>query len=395
MKKSYLLPVLSALSLGVSSNVAAVDVGQWYFSPNLSYIVADDDRLADDELGLQLGVGQVVDQQWNIELSAVIDTLDMNSGAGEYKQIGLLLDGLYFLDRDDSYDPYLVAGVAALQTKVPGSKGTNLMLNLGAGLQHRINDDISMRADIRYRLDDDDKSIATENRFGDWLVNIGLVIPFGGAQAAPMMAALSSDADGDGVIDANDRCLTTVAGASVDVNGCELDGDKDSVVDRLDRCPTTAAGIKVDGRGCELDSDNDGVFDSADSCPGSAAAASVDMKGCEIADVIVLKGVNFKSGSADLTEGSKVILDDVAQTLKKNADLVVELSGYTDNTGSKAFNVSLSQRRAQAVVDYLISQGVNGNNLTAKGYGPDNPIADNSTAAGRSENRRVEMHIVK
>ena len=86
-----------------------------------------------------------------------------------------------------------------------------------------------------------------------------------------------------------------------------------------------------------------------------------------------------------------MILDDVAQTLKKNADLVVELSGYTDNTGSKAFNVSLSQRRAQAVVDYLVSQGVNENILTAKGYGPDSPIADNSTAAGRSENRRVEM----
>ncbi len=433
MKKLYLLPMLSAVSLGISTSAAAIDEGQWYFAPSLSYVVADDDRIADDELGLQLGLGQVINESWNIEFSAVMDTLELESGASEFKQRGLQVDGLYFFDRDNSIDPYLVGGIGGLQTKFANDKNTNMMANVGAGVMHMLNDSISLRADARYRLDDDDKSVVTENRFGDWVVNIGLAIPFGGSKAAPAAAPVAAamsepvvmDADGDGVPDSKDRCANTVSGAKVDANGCEkdsdkdgvvdrldrcvatfsgakvdakgceLDGDKDGVVDRLDFCPSTAAGVKVDAKGCEMDADRDGILDSADSCPGSVTGAKVDMKGCEIADVVVLKGVNFNSGSMELTDSSKVILDDVAQTLKKNANLVVELGGYTDNTGSRAFNISLSQRRAQSVVDYLVSRGVNGDNLTAKGFGPDSPIADNATAAGRSENRRVEMHIVK
>ena len=433
MKKHTLLPLVSVFGLAVSATAVAED--QWYFAPSLSYIIADDDRKADDDFGLQLGVGQVINDSWNIEFSAVMDTLDLESGSGEFKQRGLQFDGLYFFDRDRSMDPYLVGGIGGLQTKFGGNKDTNMMANVGAGVMHMINDSISFRADARYRLDDDDKSVASVDRFGDWVVNIGLAIPFGGGKsepapaAAPVAAAVAEpvvmDADGDGVPDSKDRCSNTVAGAKVDANGCEIDSDKDGVVDRLDRCAATPAGAKVDAKGCELDSDNDGVVDRLDRCPSTVAGAKVDAKGCEldgdkdgvvdrldrcpssaagvkvdvngceIQDVIVLKGVNFNTGSADLTEDSKGELNDVAATLKKHSDLKVEVGGYTDNTGSRAFNVSLSQRRAQSVVDYLVSQGVNAANLTAKGYGPANPIADNSTAAGRAENRRVELHIAE
>ncbi len=433
MKKFTLLPLVSVLGLTVSATAIAED--QWYFAPSLSYVLADDDRVADDDFGLQLGVGQVINESWNIEFSAVMDTLDLESGAGEYKQRGIQVDGLYFFDRDRSIDPYLVGGIGGLQTKLGTNKDTNMMANVGAGVMHMIGDSISLRADARYRLDDDDKSVAMEDRFGDWIVNIGLAIPFGGSKAAPAAAPVAAamaepepvvmDSDGDGVSDANDRCKNTVAGAKVNANGCEvdsdkdgvvdrmdrcpatpagakvdakgceLDGDKDGVVDRLDRCPSTPAGVKVDAKGCELDSDKDGVRDSADRCANTAAGVKVDVKGCEIQDVIVLKGVKFNSGSADLTEGSKTELNEVAATLKKHAELKVEVGGYTDNTGSRAFNVSLSQRRAQSVVDFLVSQGVNAGNLSAKGYGPASPIADNGTAAGRAENRRVELHIAQ
>jgi len=430
MNKTHLL-LLSALSLGVSTNATAAEAGQWYLAPNLSYVIADNNRLADDDLGLQLGIGQVVNQSWNIEFSAIMDTLERNSGAAEFKQRGLQVDGLYFFDRNRQFDPYLVAGIGGLQTQFASGKDTNMMANVGVGVLHSLSDTISLRVDARYRLDDDNKSIATESRFADWVVNVGLSIPFGGAKTAPAVAAVVPapvvmDSDVDGVADSRDRCASTVSGAKVDMNGCELDGDNDGVVDRLDRCaatpatakmvdakgceldgdkdgvvdrldicPSSAAGVQVNTKGCELDSDRDGIFDSVDSCPGSVAGANVDTKGCEIAAVVVLKGVNFNTGSMALTESSKAILADVAQTLKKNAHLKVELGGYTDNTGSKAFNISLSQRRAQAVVDFLVSRGVNAGNLTAKGYGPDSPVADNSTASGRAENRRVEMHIVK
>lgn len=431
MTKSILVSLLTGVAMGAAVSAGAQERGQWYFAPSLSYIVADDDRQADDDAGLQLGVGKVINERWNMELSAVVDNLELENGSAEFKQRGLLFDGLYFMDRDQRLDPYLVAGIGALKTELGNNDDTNLMANVGAGVMHSLNDRIGLRADVRYRLDEDDSSVTGEDRFGDWVVNIGLAIPFGGAKAAAAAPAAvaaaepmvqDSDGDGvnddmdncpntaagakvggdgcemdsdkDGVVDRLDRCQGTVAGARVDSAGCELDGDKDGVVDRLDRCPDTAAGRKVDARGCELDSDGDGVLDSADNCPDSAAGAKVDIRGCEIQEVIVLKGVNFASGSAQLTADSSRALDDVAATLKKHPDMQVEVAGYTDNTGARQLNVSLSQRRAQAVVDYLVGKGVAGDRLSAKGYGPANAIADNSTAEGRAQNRRVELHIL-
>ncbi len=431
MNKSYLASFAAAVSLVVSSNSGAVEPGQWYFSPNLSYVIADSDRAADNDFGLQLGFGRALSKSWNIELSGVMDTLDLESGAGEYKQRGLQLDGLYFINRDLKVDPYFVFGVGGMKTSFASNKDTNLMANVGVGVSHLITKTLSLRADARYRIDEDDKSVAGNNRFGDWIVNIGLFVPFGSSKAAaePVAAAVVVpavvDTDGDGVNDVNDRCTDTPAGVIVDANGCELDGDNDGVIDRLDSCPETMTGLTVDAKGCELDGDNDGVTDRLDSCPETMTGLTVDAKGCEldsdsdgvvdsadncantvsgtkvdvhgceIPEVVVLKGVHFNTGSNQLTETSMVELNDVAASLKKHSDLVVEVAGYTDNTGPKQLNYSLSQQRAESVVDYLISQGVDAANLTAKGYGPEAPIADNSTPAGRAENRRVELHIAE
>ncbi len=99
-------------------------------------------------------------------------------------------------------------------------------------------------------------------------------------------------------------------------------------------------------------------------------------------------------GSAKLTEGSEEVLNDMAETLVKYPTMVVEVSGHTDNTGSAKLNNRLSQQRADSVVAYLVAKGVKSDNLKAKGYGSDKPAADNATAAGRSVNRRVELHIL-
>lgn len=206
--------------------------------------------------------------------------------------------------------------------------------------------------------------------------------------AAPMAPL---DADGDGVPDSMDRCPGTPRGARVNEQGCELDSDNDGVVDRLDKCPGTVAGAKVDAQGCELDSDRDGVVDRLDQCPGSRAGAKVDERGCERVEVTVLKGVTFATNSATLTRESMAVLDETAATLAKNPALKAEVAGHTDNTGSAARNRALSQQRAESVVRYLVSKGVSKANLTARGYGPDQPVADNRTAQGRSANRRVEL----
>jgi OmpA-OmpF porin, OOP family len=177
-----------------------------------------------------------------------------------------------------------------------------------------------------------------------------------------------------------------------------VDSDGDGVPDERDACPGTVAGAKVDARGCELDSDGDGVVDRLDRCPGTRSGARVDAGGCELAEprkpeVLVLKGVTFATNSAALSAGSTTVLDEAAAALAKRGDVKVEVAGHTDNRGSAARNRVLSQQRAETVMRYLVSKGVNPANVTARGYGPDRPIAGNATEQGRAANRRVELAI--
>ena len=182
---------------------------------------------------------------------------------------------------------------------------------------------------------------------------------------APVVAAPApKDSDGDGVPDDKDRCPNTPAGARVDAQGCELDSDGDGVVDRLDQCPTTPKGDKVDVRGCTL------------------------------ASTIQLKRVNFDTDSAAIRADARAILDEAVATLKRYPHIHVEVAGHTDSRADDAYNQALSQRRARAVVDYFIQQGIEAGRLTAKGYGEAQPIADNATAKGRASNRRVELRIL-
>ncbi len=211
------------------------------------------------------------------------------------------------------------------------------------------------------------------------------------------------DSDGDGVPDYLDKCSNTPKGLTVDANGCPLDADNDGVPDYLDQCPNTPAGVKVDSNGCPLDSDGDGVPNYLDKCPNTPKGIQVDSAGCPIKQIIYkeqeginLKGdANFESGKSELLPGAFEILDSLAVRikLKPNSKWLVE--GYTDAIGSDAVNLKLSRARAEAVVNYLVSKGVNRNSLIIKAFGKANPISNNNTAVGRAINRRVEIKLVK
>jgi len=204
-----------------------------------------------------------------------------------------------------------------------------------------------------------------------------------GAEGGRVEATVSGGGDGGGG--------TAVAHA---LEGL-ADGDRDGVADSQDACLTTLRSVVVDATGCALDHDYDGILDSHDQCLDSAAGAVVDSTGCEMAAVVILKGVQFESGSAQLKDESKRALEGLAKTLKRYPQMVVEVAGYTDSLGSAHYNKQLSDRRAKSVVTHLIAMGVNADNMLAKGYGPVDPVADNATAAGRAENRRVELHTLK
>lgn len=144
----------------------------------------------------------------------------------------------------------------------------------------------------------------------------------------------------------------------------------------------------------DIDSDKDGVIDRLDECADSPADMKVDTQGCSII-AIELDGVTFESKSFELTAESKIILDEAVVTISASPELQIEVQAHTDYKGSGKLNLQLSEQRALSVKAYLISKGVNENQLTAKGYGESQPIADNKTEEGRAKNRRVELKLVK
>ncbi len=219
------------------------------------------------------------------------------------------------------------------------------------------------------------------------------------------------DNDNDGLADTVDDCPNNPEDIDSfeDINGCpDPDNDKDLILDTLDECPNDAEdkdGFE-DKNGCpDYDNDQDGIPDTTDDCPDSAEIFNefMDSDGCpdvkpvteEITrGAIVLDGVTFESSKADLKHESFEILNEVAKSLDEWIEIKIEIQGHTDAIGAADFNQNLSQKRAESVMNYLISQGVDALRLTAVGYGEDQPIADNATRDGRAENRRVEMHRV-
>ena len=124
-------------------------------------------------------------------------------------------------------------------------------------------------------------------------------------------------------------------------------------------------------------------------CPNTPAGVKVDKYGCACD---ITQEVHFATDSDVLTDQDKAILDKMVPNLQRLHFVNGEIDGYTDATGRAAYNQGLSERRAQAVADYLQSHGISGGRMTVKGFGEDNPVADNSTAEGRAHNRRVVLH---
>ncbi len=234
------------------------------------------------------------------------------------------------------------------------------------------------------------------------------------------------DNDGDGVYDGLDACGDTPAGAVVDIMGCPLDTDKDGIFDGLDKCPDTPLDVAVDVRGCPLDTDGDGVPDfkdkqpdtpagavvdvdgvaldadgdgvpdGIDKCPDTPIAVLVDELGCPLAKPLTEKivlNIKYAPGSFRPDKEARVILDEIVETMRAYPNLKIEINGYTDALGSATGNMKLSQKRADAVMEYLRDQGVAAERMIAQGYGEDTKffIGDNSTEEGRQKNRRVEV----
>ena len=230
------------------------------------------------------------------------------------------------------------------------------------------------------------------------------------------------DLDHDGVPDYLDKCENTPPGVKVNSDGCPVDSDHDGVPDYLDKCANTLAGLKVDSLGCPLDSDHDGVPDYLDKCPDTPSGTKIDSTGCpakaatkeipkkevpktnenvriippsEISSIVLYLDTYFDSSRDKLLPKAYTLLDILVNTIKAFPDSKWQIYGYTDSTGAAKQNLEISKKAAQTVADYLISKGVNPDQLDVAGYGESNPVFSNDFPDGRALNRRVDIKYVR
>ena len=204
------------------------------------------------------------------------------------------------------------------------------------------------------------------------------------------------DTDGDGIADKDDAC-PEVAGIK-SLNGCP-DADGDGIADKDDKCPSVK-GPKENG-GCPWpDRDGDKVLDKDDKCPD--VAGTVANKGCpEVSDEVVkrlndyAKTILFDSGKASFQQQTYPVLEAITAILKEYPNSKFSIEGHTDSDGSDASNQTLSENRAAAVKDYLIEKGIASSRLSSVGFGEKSPIDSNKTKAGKANNRRTEVKLVK
>jgi outer membrane protein OmpA-like peptidoglycan-associated protein len=204
------------------------------------------------------------------------------------------------------------------------------------------------------------------------------------------------DSDGDGIADKDDKC-PTVAGLQA-LSGCP-DGDGDGVTDADDKCPTVAG--PAANQGCPWpDTDGDGVLDKDDKCP--SVKGTVANNGCPEVSEEVQKSLNayaktilFDTGKSSIKSQSEAVLGDIIKILNEYPNSKFTVEGHTDSVGSDKLNQDLSDARASAVKDYLVKNGIDEFRLSSKGYGESKPIDKNTTAAGRANNRRVEINLAK
>ena len=366
----------------IAAPAATADVPDNYVFLD-GYAVVHDERIPDAETGFggRIGLGGIFSRTQNsatgIEVGIFGNPIKSSDRKGD-KQTGVMIDLAQYYTVG-GFNPYLFAGVGFVGEHIGPSDGAYPSLEAGGGLLFNIGNGYTVRAGLSamsVRNDDFDPDV---DAYVDWRLNVGVFFPMGSAAAATPApaakpaAARAVDSDGDGLADSADRCPGQPASTA-------------------DGCPPAAPVVMTD-------SDNDGVADGTDECAGTLEGLKVDARGCAVQSAsgekqsVVLKGVTFLPGSATLTEEAKAVLDGAAAALNGQKDLKAEIGGYTDAQGAEAANQRLSQRRADSVRTYLVGKGVEGERLTAVGYGEAQPVASNDTPAGRAENRRVEFKL--
>jgi OOP family OmpA-OmpF porin len=340
--------LMASIALGLFASAGAVQAADgWYVAPAIGYYNSDEDRLTEEgSVFGALGIGKYFNN--NASLEFAVDRTSRSNDApaiGAFANLGATLTYRQFFG-SGAFKPYvLVGGGTSRHARNGSDPGWDFIAQAGGGLAYEFSERVTGRTEAFYRYDMDDESVPGADNFGDWVVAMGVQIALGQVEAPVEPEPLPPP-----VAPAEPHCS-------------ELDGDGDGVNDCDDKCPTTAPGTVVGPDGCELQ-------------------VAID-----------LRGVEFDFDKSTLRPESQQTLNEATEVLKQYPDIRVEAAGHTDSIGTDAYNQGLSERRAQAVYDYLVANGIDSSRLSVRGYGESSPVADNATREGRQRNRRTELVV--
>ena len=404
MKKLLLVP---ALLLGT---LASADNYKYELSPMIGYNIAEgnlgikNDGYLTGGLEFQINsANSKISPEFSLYYAPNVDY----SVSGSTDVLRGAFNGVYTYDKVSAITPFAKAGLGIESfTTNKYNNDDRLFFDAGVGAKVNFTDNLALKLEAIYML----KPTASHagNADSNLMTLVGLTYSFGAqAQKEEPVAVVEEqvvetavvpvvlDSDGDGIIDANDKCPNTPDNTTVDITGCPVaqDADHDGVLDSHDKCPNTPVGAQVDANGCKVnpDMDNDGVLNAKDICPNTPANTAVDENGCP---ATVALDIQFENNSYKVRAASFANLDKYAAFLKKYPNYSAKIVGYTDNRGAASYNQRLSEKRAKEVVKMLEARGVSSSQLSAKGMGEANPIANNATAAGRAQNRRIEAQLI-
>jgi len=296
------------------------------------------------------------------------------------------LDLVYHFMPEAKLNPFIVAGYgAAYYDPKKINSGNMSIVDFGVGAKYWVADNIAIRADLRDNL-------VLDQTIHNLQATLGVVFRFGGDEKT---ASAPLDSDGDGVVDTLDKCPGTPAGVAVDKDGCPLDSDGDGVPDYLDKCPNTPEGVSVDKDGCPQ---KVVILVTEPKAVEKVVAAASEKKAAVV--VLAFEDVHFDFDKSTLTPEAKTILKRDIKHLKENPKSKIRVAGYTSASGTKEYNQKLSERRAKAVEEYLISEGViKPGRLSTIGYGETNPEAYEASpkdiySDAAKQNMRVLFEII-
>ena len=300
------------------------------------------------------------------------------------------LDMVYHFMPEAKLNPFIVAGYGAAHYSPKINDQNMSLIDFGVGAKYWVTDNIALRMDVRDNL-------VLDSTIHNVQVALGVVFAFGGKEkVAAVPLAKAMDSDGDGVPDTLDKCPGTPAGVAVDKDGCPLDTDKDGVPDYRDKCADTPAGVAVDKDGCPPPLEKVVILVSEPKVEEKIIVAAVEPK----IVVLVFEDIHFQFDQSALTPEAKEVLKKDIRILKENPKARIRVAGYTSAAGTEEYNQKLSERRAVAVREYLVTEGViTQERLSTIGYGETHPAVVEAAprelySAAAKANMRVLFEII-